>query len=173
MRLDSLQELFITELQDLYDAENRLVKALPDIADKASNSELQNAIREHLEQTRRQVRRLEEVFDGLGVKAKGQKCKGMVGILDEGDDMAGKNGDPAAIDAGIIAAAQRVEHYEIAGYGTVCSYAETLGHTRAHQLLSQTLQEEKETDQKLTMLAEQIVNVEAARGASGVPRQEF
>jgi ferritin-like metal-binding protein YciE len=107
MRLDSLQELFITELQDLYDAENRLVKALPDMADKASHAELQNLIREHLEQTRRQAARLEEVFDGLGIKAKGQKCKGMVGILDEGDDMAGKSGDPAAIDAGIIASAQR------------------------------------------------------------------
>ncbi len=173
MRLDSLQELFITELQDLYDAENRLVKALPDMADKASHSELQNAIRQHLEQTRQQVRRLEEVFDGLGVKAKGQKCKGMVGILDEGDDIAGKSGDPSAIDAGIIASAQKVEHYEIASYGTVCSYAQILGHTRAHQLLSQTLQEEKETDQKLTILAEQIVNVEAARTAGGAPPQEF
>ena len=173
MRLDSLQELFITELQDLYDAENRLVKALPDMADKSSHAELQNAIREHLEQTRLHVRRLEEVFDGLGVKAKGQKCKGMVGILDEADDMAGKSGEPAAIDAGIIASAQRVEHYEIAGYGTVCSYAQTLGHTRAYQLLGQTLQEEKETDQKLTLLAERIVNVEAARGASGAPPREF
>lgn len=173
MRLDSLQELFVTELQDLYDAENRLVKALPDIADKASHAELQNALRQHLEQTRGQVRRLEEVFDGLGVKPKGQKCKGMVGILDEGDDLASKSGDPSAIDAGIIASAQKVEHYEIASYGTLCSYAQTLGHTRAYQLLSQNLQEEKETDQKLTSLAEQIVNVEAAHGASGIPRQEF
>ncbi len=173
MKLDSLQELFITELQDLYDAENRLIKALPDMADRSSHAELQNAIRQHLEQTKEQARRLEEVFDGLGVKPKGQKCKGMVGIIDEGDDMSKKSGEPAAIDAAIISAAQRVEHYEIAGYGTLCSYAQTLGHTRAYELLSRSLQEEKETDQKLTILAEQVVNVEAARTAGGVPRHEF
>jgi ferritin-like metal-binding protein YciE len=167
MKLDSLQDLFIAELQDLYDAEKRLVKALPGMAKKSSNAELQNAIREHLEQTRNQVTRLEDVFEGLGLKAKGQKCKGMTGIIEEGEDMAEKDGEPAAIDAGIIASAQRVEHYEIAGYGSVCSYAETLGHTRAHQLLSETLQEEKEADRKLTALAEQIVNVEAAASGAG------
>ncbi len=172
MRLNSLQELFITELQDLYDAENRLLKALPKMAEKASYTELQNAIREHFEQTKGHVKRLEECFESIGEKIKGEKCKGMVGIIDEGEDMAKKDGEPAAVDAGIIASAQRVEHYEIAGYGTVCTYAEMLGHTQAVQLLRQTLQEEKETDQKLTSLAERLINVDAVRGAGGSMRLE-
>ncbi len=172
MRLDSLQELLIAELQDLYDAENRLVKALPEIAEKASHAELQSAIREHLEQTKGHVQRLEDCFEILGVKAKTQKCKGILGILEEGEEMAKMDGEPAAIDAGIIASAQRVEHYEIAGYGTVCAYAQTLGHTRALQLLRQTLQEEKETDRKLTSLAERLVNVDAVCAAGGAARRE-
>ena len=143
MRLDSLQELLIAELQDLYDAENRLVKALPKIAEMASHPELQNAIRAHFEQTRGHVTRLEQCFESLGAKAKAEKCKGMIGILDEGEDMANKDGDVSVIDAGIIAGAQRVEHCEIAAYGTVCAYAQTLGHTQVLQLLRQTLQEEK------------------------------
>ncbi len=173
MKLNSLQELFIMELQDLYDAEKRLVKALPKMAAKASNGELQAAIREHLEQTKGHVARIEQCFESIGQKAKAQRCKGMVGILEEGDDMAAKEGEPAAIDAGIIASAQRVEHYEIAGYGTVCAYAETLGDNQALQLLRQTLQEEKEADRKLTELAERAINVEAARmSATGGAHRE-
>ncbi len=172
MRLESLHELFVVELQDVYDAETQLTKALPKMADKANYPELKNAITQHLEQTQNQVRRLEEIFSSLGEKAKTRKCAGMRGIIDEGDDMAGQNGDPAAIDAGIIAAAQKVEHYEIASYGTLCTWAQMMGHTRELQLLKQTLMEEKETDQKLTHLAERMINVDAVRAAGGQMRGE-
>ncbi len=172
MRLNSLEDLFVRELQGLYDVENQLVKALPKMADKASYTELQNAIREHHEQTKGQVRRLEEVFENIGQKAKAEKSEGIRGIIDEGEDMADMSGEPAAIDAGIIASAQKAEHYEIASYGTVCAYAEMLGHQRAVQLLRQTLEEEKETDRKLTTLAERLINVEAVRAAGGQTRTE-
>ncbi len=172
MRLNSLEDLFIRELQGLYDIENQLVKALPKMADKSSYTELQNAIREHYEQTKGQVRRLEQVFENLGQKAKAEKSEGIRGIIDEGEDMADMEGEPAAIDAGIIAAAQKAEHFEIAGYGTVCTYAEMLGHQQAVQLLRQTLEEEKAADKKLTALAERLINVEAVRTAGGQARTE-
>ncbi len=172
MKLNSLEDLFVRELQGLYDGENQLVKALPKMADKASYTELQNAIREHYEQTKGQVRRLEQVFENLGQKAKAEKSEGMRGIIDEGEDMADMEGEPAAIDAGIICAAQKAEHFEIAGYGTVCAYAEMLGHQQAVQLLRQTLEEEKATDKKLTALAERLINVEAVRTAGGHARTE-
>lgn len=167
MRLESLHELFVTELRDTYDAENQLIKALPKMVDKANYPELKNAITEHLEQTRNQAQRLEEIFESLGEKVKGQKCQGMKGILEEGEDLAGENGDPAAIDAGIIGSAQKVEHYEIASYGSLCTWAEMMGHQRELQLLRQTLQEEKEADQKLTQLAQRLINVDAVRAAGG------
>jgi ferritin-like metal-binding protein YciE len=172
MRLESLHELFIVELQDIYDAETQLTKALPKMIDKANYPELKNAITQHLEQTQNQVRRLEEIFSSLGEKAKARKCPGMRGIIDEGDEMAGQSGDPAAIDAGIISSAQKVEHYEIAAYGTLCTWAQMMGHTRELQLLKQTLMEEKETDQKLTQLAERMINVDAVRAAGGQMRAE-
>ncbi len=167
MRLESLHELFLVELQDLYDAETQLTKALPKMADKANYPELKSAITQHLRQTENHVRRLEEIFESLDQKAKTRKCHGMRGIIDEGDDMAGQSGDPAAIDAGIISSAQKVEHYEIAAYGTLCTWAQMMGHTRQVQLLKQTLAEEKETDQKLTQLAERMINVDAVRAAGG------
>jgi ferritin-like metal-binding protein YciE len=170
MKLASLHELFVTELHDVYDAEHQLVKALPKMAGKASHQELKNAINQHLEQTRNQARRLEEVFESLGEKARGQKCQGVRGIIEEGEDLASKTGDPSTIDAGIIASAQKVEHYEIAAYGSLCAWAEIMGHQRELQLLKQTLQEEKEADQKLTELAGRIVNVQAARAAGGQMR---
>lgn len=169
MKLNTLHELFVQELQDLYDCENQLVKALPKMADKASYTELQAGIREHLQQTERHVTRLEECFRSIGEKVKATKCKGIRGIIDEGEDLAKEDGSPAAIDAGIIASSQKVEHYEIASYGTVVSYAEIMGHTQCAQLLRQTLEEEKETDKKLTSIAERLINVEAAHGASGRP----
>jgi ferritin-like metal-binding protein YciE len=170
MRLESLHELFLTELQDIYDAETQLVKALPKMVEKANYPELKSAIEEHLGQTRNQVRRLEEVFESLGEKAKTRKCHGMRGIIDEGEDVAGQSGDPAAIDAGIIGGAQKVEHYEIAAYGTLCSWAELMGHQRELQLLKQTLQEEKAADEKLTQLAQRMINVDAVRTAGGQMR---
>ncbi len=172
MKLNSLHELFVRELRDLYDAENQLVKALPKMAEKANYSELQNAINEHLEQTRNQVRRLEQVFESIGAEVKAEKCQGIRGIIDEGEHLAKMDGEPAAIDAGIIGSAQKVEHYEIAAYGTVCTYAQMMGHNQAVQLLKQTLEEEKETDKKLTSLAERLINVDAVRAAGGNQRLE-
>ena len=164
MKAHSLRELFIEELRDLYDAENQLTKALPKMAENASSSELRQAFEEHLEQTRNHVNRLEKIFADLGEKAKAEKCKGMEGLIKEGSDLLKEDDiDPELKDAAIIGAAQRVEHYEIAGYGTVRTFAELLGEDEAVSLLEETLQEEKEADQKLTEIAEQI-NVEANEG---------
>jgi ferritin-like metal-binding protein YciE len=173
MKLESLHELFLTELRDMYDAEHQIVKALPKMIDKAAHPELKAAFNEHLEQTQNQVTRLEQVFESLGEKAKAEKCKGMKGILEEGEDLAGESGDPAAVDAGIISSAQKVEHYEIASYGTLCSWAEMMGHQRELQLLRQNLEEEKAADQKLTQLAERMVNVDAVRTAGGSTRGQL
>src|SRR5262249_44590673 len=152
------EDLFVNELRDLYNAENQLVKALPKMAKSASSPELRQGFEEHLEQTRHHVERLEQVFEQLGTKARGKKCQAMEGLIDEGKDLMDEDAEPPVMDAGLIAAAQKVEHYEIAGYGTVRTWAEHLGHHEAAELLQQTLDEEKQTDQKLTRLAEQMVN---------------
>ena len=164
MKANSLRELFVEELRDLYDAENQLIKALPKMAAASSSPELREAFEEHLEQTRNQATRLEKIFAGMGEKPKGEKCKGMEGLVKEGSDLLKEDDmDPEVKDAAIIGAAQRVEHYEIAGYGTVRTFAELLGEDEATSLLEETLEEEKETDQKLTELAEQV-NVDASEG---------
>ena len=164
MKANSLRELFVEELRDLYDAENQLIKALPKMAEGSSSPELREAFEEHLEQTRNHATRLEKIFAGLGEKPKAEKCKGMEGLVREGSDLLKEDDfDPEVKDAAIIGAAQRVEHYEIAGYGTVRAFAELLGEDEAVSLLEETLEEEKETDQKLTELAEQI-NVVAQEG---------
>jgi len=161
MKLESLRELFIQELQDLYSAENMIIKALPKMAEKASSPELRNALNEHLEQTRGQVRRLDQIFDQLrDVDREDKKCKGMEGILKEGEEIVKSDSDPEVRDAGMIAGAQKVEHYEIASYGTVRTYANLLGHRDWAQLLQQTLDEEKQADKLLNSLAEHI-NLEA------------
>ncbi|MBV8672629.1 MAG: ferritin-like domain-containing protein [Acidobacteriaceae bacterium] len=160
MKLDSLRELYIEELKDLYSAENQITKALPKLAKTATNPKLRQAFEQHLEQTKGHVQRLEQIFEGLDEKPTGKTCEGMKGLLKEGDEMAGGDGDTDVIDAGLISAAQRVEHYEIAAYGSVATYAELLGENEAVDLLNQTLEEEKETDQKLTQVAKKI-NVEA------------
>lgn len=164
MKLNTLEDLFIHDLKDLYNAEKQIVKALPKMARAASSSKLQSAFEEHLEQTRGQVERLERIFDMLDLDSKGKKCKGMEGLLEEGEELISKsksiNSD--VLDAGLIAAAQKVEHYEIAGYGTARTYADLLGHDEAANLLQETLDEEKETDQKLTELAEAMINTKAA-----------
>lgn len=166
MKANSLQELYVQQLQDLYDAENQIIKALPKMIDAASSEELQNALTEHLEVTRQQARRLEEIFQNSGQKPKAEKCKGMEGVIKEGSETLKQADDDDVRDAAIIASAQRVEHYEMAGYGTVRTWAELLGEDDAVELLQQTLDEEKEADQKLTQLAEQI-NVEAKQGSEG------
>jgi ferritin-like metal-binding protein YciE len=165
VEINSLRELYIDQLRDLYDAENQLIKALPKMAREASSDELRQAIEEHLEQTRGQAERLEQIFEQLGEKAKGKKCKGMQGVIEEGKETLEEEMEEDTKDAAIIGAAQRVEHYEIASYGTARTYANLLGEDEAAELLEETLNEEKETDQKLTQLAEEI-NVEAAEGSS-------
>lgn len=163
MKANSLQELYVNELKDLYDAENQIIKALPKMIDAASSDELQNALTEHLEITRQQAKRIEQIFESMGQKLKSEKCKGMEGLIKEGSDIVSEDMDENVKDAAIISAAQRVEHYEMAGYGTVRTWANLLGEEEAEELLQQTLDEEKEADQKLNDLAEQI-NVEAEAG---------
>jgi ferritin-like metal-binding protein YciE len=156
MKTSSLHELFVEELQDAYDAENQLIKALPKMAQAAASDELRQGFEEHLEQTRQQARRLEQIFEQLGEDAKGKKCKGMEGVIKEGSEIIKEKMDDNVKDAALISAAQRVEHYEIAAYGTLRTWANLLGQQEAVSLLEETLSEEKETDQKLTELAENI-----------------
>ena len=164
MKMESLQELFVKELQDLYSAENQIAEALPKMAKAASSGELKAGFEQHLDQTKGQVKRLEQIFEQLGTSAKGDKCKGMEGLLKEGEELMDEDAEPEVLDAGLIAAAQKVEHYEIASYGTVRTYANLLGMSKAANLLEQTLNEEKETDSKLTDIAEEI-NVQADKAA--------
>jgi ferritin-like metal-binding protein YciE len=161
MSMDSLHDLYVDELKDLYNAENQLLKALPKMAKKASAPELQKAFADHLEVTSKQVERLVEIFEELGVSPKGKKCKAMEGLVEEGKEVIEEDGDPAVIDAALIACAQRVEHYEMAGYGCVRTFAKLLGYEEAAVLLQETLNEEGEADHKLTELAETIINMEA------------
>jgi len=162
--IDNLQQLFVEQLRDLYDGEQQITEALPKLIGKASNQELKSALQEHLQVTRQQIARLEQIFTQLGQKPSGETCKGMKGVIAEGDSLVSKGNDPAVIDASIITSAQRVEHYEIAGYGTVKTYARQLGQNSWAQVLQQILNEEKEADQKLTQIAETI-NVRARKAA--------
>jgi ferritin-like metal-binding protein YciE len=165
MKLESLHDLYLSELKDLYSAEDQIIKALPKMIEKAESPELRTALQDHLEETRGHVARLEQVFQMHGEEPKKQKCKGMEGVLDEGSEMVGKDATPAVRDAAIIAGCQRVEHYEMAAYGTVRTYAEQLGHERAAALLKQTFDEEVAADKKLTQIATKRVNVQATRHA--------
>jgi len=161
MKVKNLHDLFVEELKDLYSAEKQLLKALPKMAKAACSDELRQGFVEHLEQTEGQVARLEEIFEGLGVSPRGKKCLAMEGLIEEGKEIMEEDMDENVLDAALIAAAQKVEHYEIAGYGTVCTFAKLLGEDRAAELLQETLDEEKETDVKLTELAETTINAEA------------
>jgi ferritin-like metal-binding protein YciE len=161
MKLDTLQKLYTDELRDLYNAENQLVKALPKMAKAASSDDLKDAFEKHLEQTKGHVERLEQVFEELGEKPKGKTCRAMKGLIEEGSEILKEDGEDSVIDAGIIVAAQKVEHYEIAGYGSVRTFAHLLGQNKAAELLQTTLDEEAETNQLLNRLAESIVNPEA------------
>jgi len=160
---DSLKKLYVDELKDLYSAENQLVKALPKMAKAASSDELRQGFEDHLEQTKGHVQRLEKIFQALGETPKGKKCKGMEGLVEEGSEVMEEDFEGSLLDAALIGAAQRVEHYEIAAYGTVCAFAKELGETEQNSLLNETLEEEKETDETLTQLAQQI-NTQANEG---------
>lgn len=167
-KVSSLHDLFLEELKDLFDAENQLTRALPKMAKAATSPELKAAFQEHLEVTKQQVERLTQVFEELGKPAKGKKCEAMKGLITEGQDLIKEDISPEVLDAGLIGAAQKVEHYEMAGYGTVRTMADVLGHKEAARLLDQTLKEEGEADKKLTMIAKKFVNSRAMRaGAAG------
>jgi len=161
MKLNSLNKLYLEELRDLYSAETQLVKALPKMVKGASSAELKQAFENHLEQTKEHVERLNEIFDRLDEKPTGKTCQAMKGLIEEGSEMLEEEGEKSVIDAGLIGAAQRVEHYEIASYGTVRTFANLLGEEEAADLLQETLDEEGETDKELSALAEGIVNEEA------------
>ncbi len=158
MKLDTLKKLYVEELRDIYSAENQLLKALPKMAKGASSAELKQAFEDHLEQTKEHIERLDEIFDRLDEKPAGKTCKAMKGLIEEGSEMLEAEGEESVIDAGLIGAAQRVEHYEIAAYGTVRTFANLLGEEEAADLLQQTLEEESETDKHLSELAEEVVN---------------
>jgi ferritin-like metal-binding protein YciE len=166
MGLESMQDLYLHELKDIHSAEKQILQALPKMAKAATHDELRQAFEEHRTVTEEQVRRLETIFDDLGQKAGGEKCKGMEGLIKEGEDVLEEDADPDVRDAALIAAAQRVEHYEIAAYGTARTYARQLGFDKHAELLQKTLDEEGQTDQRLTKLAESRINPEAQVGRS-------
>ena len=164
MKVESIEDLFLDELKDLYSAEKQITKALPKLVKAASTQELSEAFESHLEETKGHVERLEEIFEKLGKKGAGKTCEGMKGVLEEGSEVIQEIEKGVVRDAGLIAAAQRVEHYEIAGYGSVRSFAELLGKTDIVELLEETLQEEKAADEKLTKISESV-NQEAQTAA--------
>ncbi len=161
MELETLRDLYVHELKDLYSAEKQIIKALPKMAKAATNRQLASAFTMHLAQTKKQVERLEEILKSHDESTRGPKCAGMEGVLKEGDEMITEDADEEVRDAGLIAAAQRVEHYEIAGYGCARTYAELLGDKKGARLLDTTLREEGATDHKLTKLAKSVINVRA------------
>ncbi len=164
MKMNSLEELFVDTLKDLYDAEHQLIEALPKMSEAATSQDLKKGLQDHLRVTKEQTKRLEQVFSEINEQPKRKKCVGMEGLIKEGEQhMKELKDDKDALDAGLIASAQKVEHYEIAGYGTAKSYAEMLGHDKAARLLDQTLSEEHRTDEHLTKIAESHINVEAMK----------
>ncbi len=171
MSLESMQELFLNELKDSYNSEKQIVRALPRLAKAAASQELAQALRKHLKETENQVRRLERIFKSLGQTPRGKKCKGMEGILEEGKEVLEEEGAPEVIDAALIAAAQRVEHYEMAAYGCLRTYAQLLGYDEADRLLGETLAEEEAADRTLTALGEGGIN-QAAVAVGGEAEEE-
>jgi ferritin-like metal-binding protein YciE len=164
MQNDSLKKLYVDELKDLYSAENQLVKALPKMVKAASSEELRQGFEAHLEQTKGHVQRLEKIFSSLDESPKGKKCMGMEGLIKEGAEVMDEDFEDAVLDAALIGAAQRVEHYEIAAYGTVCEFAKLLDEPKHASLLQETLEEEKEADKKLTQVSREI-NAQALEGS--------
>ena len=161
MTLESLKDLSLEQLRDVYSAEKQLVEALPKMVKHASHAELQDALEEHLGETRTHVERLEKIFDAMNVDPQGEKCEAMDGLIEEAEELLEKDAEDDVLDAGLIASAQRVEHYEIAAYGTLATYAERLGRKEDHDLLGETLSEEKEADGKLNRIAKSVVNADA------------
>jgi len=172
MQVSTLNDLFVKELRDVYNAERQLIRTLPTMAKKATSPDLSQAIEVHLEQTEQQAQRLERVFEMLDVSSRGPVCKGMKGIIEEGKDTLEETDEPDVTDAGIIASAQKVEHYEIATYGTLCEYANVLGHSEISDLLKTTLEEEKAADKKLSELADRGINAMATNGG-GASEEEM
>jgi ferritin-like metal-binding protein YciE len=160
-KMQTLEDMYMDLLKDLYSAEKQLVKALPKMAKAADASDLQKAFQDHLRQTEGHVERIERIFSELGGSPRGKKCVGMEGLIAEGSELMKEDAEPEVLDAGLIAAAQKVEHYEIAGYGTARTWAERIGHENAARLLQQTLDEESAANEKLTQIAESHVNMEA------------
>jgi len=163
MELETLKDLYLHELKDLFSAEQQLVKALPKMAKAASNKELAGGFQTHLEQTKEHAQRLQQILTSHKATTRGPKCKGMEGIVAEGAEMIEEEADDEVKDAGLISAAQRVEHYEMAGYGTARAYAELLGDQEGARLLQTTLEEERQTDEKLSKLAKSAINVAAVK----------
>jgi len=161
MATKTLKDLFVDQLQDAYSAESQLTKALPKMAKAAKSDDLRRGFEQHLKETENQIKRIERVCEQVGCRTGSNTCEAMKGLVDEGEEIMGLGLDSDAQDAGLIAAAQKVEHYEIALYGTLCTFAKQLGHTDSATLLHETLEEEKRTDQKLTQLAESFVNQKA------------
>ncbi len=169
MNIDSLGTLYLEELRDLYSAELQIKKALPKMIKSASNAELKRAFATHLQQTEGHVDRLEQIFQDLGSSPRGKKCVGMEGVIKEGSELIHERPDANVLDAGLISKAQHIEHYELAGYGTVCAWADKLGHGRHAQVLRLTLGEERDTDRLLTQLAERSINLAADRAQANEP----
>lgn len=172
MKMQTLKDLYLDELKDTYDSEQQIVKALPKMAKEATNEELRAAIEQHLDQTQTQIERLEQIFEELGEKAKGSKCEATRGLIEEAKQMMEDAEDDDVRDAAIIGSAQKVEHYEIAAYGTLRTYAELLGYDEQAELLQETLDEEKETDENLTELAVTCINMEANEDEEGEEEEE-
>jgi ferritin-like metal-binding protein YciE len=164
MEMSSLQDLLVENLKDLYSAENQLLKALPRVAKAVDSDELRSAVQQHIKETEMHAQRIEQVLGKMGEKAKGKKCKGMEGLIEENKELLGEDAEPEVLDAGLIVGMQKVEHYEIAGYGSAVTFAKLLGDEESARLLAQTLDEEEATDKKLTQIAENSINVEAAQG---------
>ena len=161
-KMQTLEDMYMDLLKDLYSAEKQLVKALPKMAKNANASDLQDAFQEHLKQTEGHVDRIERIFSDMGGSPRGKKCVGMEGLVEEGSEIMKEDADPSVRDAGLIAAAQKVEHYEIASYGCLCTWAKMMDHQEALKLLKETLAEEKEADEKLTKIAQSLANRQAA-----------
>jgi ferritin-like metal-binding protein YciE len=168
MKLETLRDLLIHELKDLYSAEKQLVKALPKVAKAATDPDLKTGVEQHLEETKEHVNRLDQIFERLGTSNRGPKCKGMEGLIEESATLIEDEPDEEVLDAGLICGSQKIEHYEIAGYGSARAFAELLGEEEIMELLQQTLDEEKATDEKLTELALTAVNLAAADSEEGV-----
>jgi ferritin-like metal-binding protein YciE len=172
MKLETLKDLYIEELKDAYDAENQILKALPKMTKAASSESLKEALQEHQDITEGQIDRLEQIFERLGTRAKGRKCKAMEGLVEEGKELMSEDASEEVLDAGLIATAQRIEHYEIAVYGTLRTYAEQMGFDEDADLLQETLDEEKEADKTLSELAIECVNLEAEEGEETEEEEE-